>query len=159
MANSVKEALQEAITELLGKAYVQNVEYQPNSDEDKPCGYVAKLLNVKHTVPSGGSTFSHKIVYIKKTTPFTYDWHYGGPQLEPASEPTKAFFESKLTEIKTDLRLDIVEISQVKESNESAILIGYKATAGDDADTYTIKAVKTGTDTYKKKVIGKKIVT
>jgi len=158
MAKSVEEALQEVINELSTKEYVQAVSYQSGSDEEKPCGYVAKLLNVKHKLPQGGCSFSHKIVYIKKTAPYTYDWHYGGPQLEPNSEPVKEFFESKLNEIKTDLNLDIVELSQVNEKFESAILIGYKATIGDDADTFTIKAIKTGDTTYKKKIIKKETI-
>jgi len=156
--NSIEEALQEAIDELLTKDLVLAVSYQVRTEqeEEAPCGFVAKLLNIKHLV-NGGSTFSHKLVYID-TESFDYDWHYGGPKLESDNTSFKDLVESKLASIKTAFNLDFIEIETINQKNKSGIIIAVKGTTGDNADTYTIKVWQKTTTTLGYKIIGKTTV-
>jgi len=85
MAISVEEALQDAIDELKANENVVDVEIPLLEAEEKPCGYIARVLTVFHKVEGQeGYTFDSKIVYIN-TTDFTYKWHFGGIKMP---EPT-----------------------------------------------------------------------
>lgn len=157
-ANSIEEAIQEAIAEIKTKLWVIDAEQDPCISEEKPCNYVRKYLNVFHKVRGGeGTTWSGKELYINKDD-FTYKWHYGGAEVEPAPTPTKDFFESKIEEVKTTMALDHLEIVSVNEEAESAILLAIKTDTGNNAFTYKVKAWKTGTDTYEYKIIEKTAV-
>lgn len=160
MANNVEEALQEAIDEIKSKDWVEDAEYflQSPEEENKPCGYIAKLINIMHqTVGAEGYTFSHKLVYINKAD-YTYKWHYGGPQLESAPTPLRDFLESKLDNIKTSMGLDWVGIIEINELEEHAKILAIKTTTGNNADTYTVKIWKTGPTTFDYKIVNKTTV-
>lgn len=158
MSSSIEEALKKAIDELLKKEFVSAVSHEPlsESEEHRPCGFVAKLLNVKHK-QGDGSTFSHKIVYIDTDT-FDYDWHYGGSKLEPDATPFLDLLKSKLTDIKTAFVFDFIEIQSLNEMNESAILFAIKGTTNNEANTFTIKVWKKTSTTLGYKIIGKTTV-
>lgn len=156
MSDSIIEALQKAIDELLNKEFVLAVAYHPLTDreEARPCGFVMKLLDVKHKQKEG-STFSHKSVYIDTEPPFDYDWHYGGPALEKEPTPFKDLLESKSSSVKNALGLDFIEIQELNEEKETAIIFAVKGTAGNDADTFTIKVWKKTANSIGYKIIGK----
>ncbi len=158
MANSIDEALQEAIDELMTKEFVLAVSYHAmlDSEEARPCGFVAKLLDVKHK-QDNGSTFSHKSVYIDIEL-FEYDWHYGGPKLEPDETPFADLLKSKLVSIKTAFDLDFIEVKSIDETNESGIVFAVKGTTGNNADTFTIKVWKKTATTLGYKIIEKTTV-
>lgn len=157
-ATNIEEALQEAMNELMSKEYVQAVSYHGLSKEEewKPCGFVLKLLDVKHK-QGNGSVFSHKSLYINTET-FEYDWHYGGPKVEPDATPFYDLLKSKIAGIKTALNLDFIEIQSCNETNNSAIVFAVKGTTGNDANTYTVKVWKKTTTTLDYKIIGKTTV-
>lgn len=161
MATSIEEALVEAIAEIKTKEWVIDATYFPQSsaNEDKPGDYVAKLLNVFHYTDDdlSGTTFSTKIVYIN-TVDFTYKWHYGGAHVE-SPNIIKNFLKVKLPDIKSSMGLDFLEVVSVNEESESAILLAIKGTAGVNADTYIVKAWRTGPTTYSYKVIEKTTIT
>lgn len=159
MADSIENALQEAIDELLTKELVLAVSYQERSEAEEwsPCGFVSKLLNVKHLV-GDGSTFSSKLVYIKNEAPFNWDWHYGGPKLEADDNSFETLLKSKLASVKTTLDLDFIEIQNIDLKNKSAIVFAVKGTTGNNADTFTIKVWKKTATTVGYKIINKTIV-
>ena len=143
----------------MGKEWVEAVSYHPMNaaEEARPNGFVLKLLDVKHRMKQGGSTFSHKSVYINTNT-FEYDWHYGGPQLESDKTPFADLLKSKLATIKVAFDLDFIEIQSVNEANESGIILAVKGITGNDADTFTIKVWKKTATTLGYKIIGKTTV-
>lgn len=158
MANSIEEAIQEAIDEIKTKEWVIDAEQDPHLLEDKPCNYVRKYLNVFHKVRGGeGTTWSGKELYINKDD-FTWKWHYGGAEVEPLPTPTRDFLKSKLDEVKTVMGLDHLEIVEINEDAESAILLAIKTDTGNTAFTYKVKAWKTGTDTFDYRIIEKTVV-
>lgn len=155
MATSIGGAIQEAIDELLTKAWVTAAEWDQTFSEDKPCNYVRKRLNVFHKVSADrGHSYSGKDIYINKDD-FTWKWHYGGPAVEPAPAPFRDLLDTKLSTIKTAWALDHIEIQTVDESVPSATILAVKGTTGNNADTYTIKAWKTGVGTIGYKIISK----
>jgi len=157
MANSIEEALQNALNELLLKEYVIAAELDTSVSEDKPCNYIRKRFNVLHKLAGGDYTYSGKEVYVNKSD-FTYKWHYGGGQLEATYTPFRDLLESKIPAAKASLGLDWLEIISADELTESGLALGIKGTTGSLADTWTIKAWKTGDTTVGFKVISKTTV-
>lgn len=160
MSNSIDEALQEAIDELLTKEWVISVQYLPlnEQEENKPCNIVAKLLSVYHKVNGEtGVIFSHKIVYINKIN-FTYNWHYAGARVEPNATPTEDFFTSKLNILKNAYGFSYVEITSCDENKETILVEGLKESTDKKAIIFTFKAWKTGQTTFDYLIIDKKTV-
>lgn len=164
MAGNIEQSLEEAINELKSRELVEDVEYirPPLGKEDmenRPCGYVCKILSVFHKIKNnGGYTFSTMQVYIMIAAPFTYKFHYGGPKLESPVSPFKDLVESKFAAIKTAFGLEHIEIIIVDENKKSGKIEAIKATSGDDADVYTIKVWQKTASTLGYKIISKTTV-
>lgn len=152
MADSIEEAIAEAIAEIKTKEWVIDAEQDTSFSEEKPCNFVMKLLNVIHQTSSGDYTFSHKGLYINKTD-FTWYWHYGGGAMESISTPFKDLLESKIPALKTQFDVDWAEITEADEIKESGLVTCIKTTSGNLADTYIVKAWKIDDTTVGAKIV------
>jgi len=152
MANSVSEAVAEAIADIESNSWVVKAVEDVTVNESKPGNYVRKRLDVLHKVQNEDYTYSGKEFYVSLDD-FTWVWHSGANG--PAQTPVKDFFESKLETVKTNMSLDHLEITSVDEDQESCMLYAVKGTTGNNADTYIVKAWKTGETTADYKIISK----
>ena len=156
MAESILEAIEEAIAEIKLKDWIVDASHDESFSEEKPCNYIRKRLNVFHQVSQGDYTWSGKELYINKDT-FDYLWHYSG-KFEAVSTPFRDLLESKEEAVKTALDVDWVEITECDEILESGTVFAVKGTTGHNADTYTIKVWRTGDTTVGFKIISKTVV-
>jgi len=139
MANSIEEAIAEAIAEIKTKDWVVDAEQDMSTSEDKPCNYVRKRLEVLHAVSQGDYTYSGKELYVNKGD-FTYKWHYGGAN--SIETPFRDLLKSKEDAVKTAYSLDWVEITECDEILESGVVTGIKTVSGNYAQTYKLKVWK-----------------
>jgi len=159
MAESVEEALEEAIAEIESKELVKEVHHLSEYDKDLPGNWKEKLVAILHKVRgTDGYTWSHKKIYIKDESPYEYLFHYGGPKTEEGNE-TKKFFLSKLDTIKAAKNFDLVELESVNEDSESAVVYAIKDNGDKTATIYKAKCWKTGEDTFDYLLIYKEVVT
>jgi len=152
MANSIEEAVAEAINEIKQKEWVIDAEHDESYSEEKPCNYVRKRLFVLHRTSNGGYTYSGKELYINKSD-FTYLWHYGGGDMEAISTPFRDLVESKLPDLTTQFGVDWSEVTEADEITGSGIVTCIKGTTGHNADTYTVKVWKIDETTVGAKII------
>lgn len=154
MADSVEEALQEAIDELLAKELIKEVYYVEDADEDLPGKWVGKRLAVLNKVRGqNGYTWSTKVVYIKNESPYEYLFHYGGPQQDEVVTATKDFFLAKLDNIKQAKGFDFIKIESVDEDTESVVLYAIKEKSEKYARIYRAQCWKTGATTFDYQII------
>jgi hypothetical protein len=138
LSNSVEEALQVALAELLAKEWVKAAEIDETFSEDKPCNYVRKRFNVLHKTSQGGYIYSAKEIYINKSD-FTYVWHYGGGELEEMATPFKDLVETSIPWLNATIGSSYIEIITLSETDKVATCLAYKGTTEHYADTYTLK--------------------
>ena len=153
MADSVEDALNDAIAELESKPAIKQVTYSgEQNDEQLPGKWISKLLHVMHIMENGGVTFSHQIIYINQNAPYEYIFHYGGPTKDWEG-PTEKFFKSKFEVIKSAKDFVLIEFESIDENKESAVIVAYKEKADKNAKVYKAKVWKTGATTFDYQII------
>ncbi len=157
MADSVEDALNEAIAELESKELVKEVHVLKQSDN--PGNWIEFLLAVLHKVKGQeGYAWSHKKVYVKDESPYEYLHHYGGPKTEEANTATMDFFLSKLDAIKQAKGFEFIEIEKVNETSESVVIYAIKENQNDEAIIFRVKCWKTGEGTFDYLIISKEVI-
>lgn len=159
MAESVEEALEEAIAEIESKELVKEVHYLSQYDKDLPGNWKEKLVAILHKVKGkSGYTWSHKVIYIKDEAPYEYLFHYGGPQTDEVITTTKDFFLSKLDAIKQAKDFSLVELESVNEDSESVVIYAIKENTEKNAIIFKVKCWKTGDATFDYLIISKEVI-
>lgn len=123
------ESLQDAVDELLAKAWVEEVAVDATV-EPKPADYNYYILHVLHETENGGHNFSHKGLYIKTIDPFNYYWHYAGGKFE---SPLRDLIRNHIETVKSTLGVQYVRIMWTDEYHEVAEIACIKDTTGDQA--------------------------
>ena len=149
MADSVEEALQEAIAEIESHELVKEVHYLNNQDKQLSGNWIEKVVAILHMVRGQiGYTWSTKVIYIKNKAPYEYLFHYGGPQVDEVNTSTRDFFLSKLNAIKQTKDFDFIKIESVDEDTKSVVLYAIKEKSDKYARIYKAQCWKTGETTF-----------
>jgi len=155
MANSIEEAIAEAIVEIKAKDWVIDAVHDTLFSDDLPFNYVRKRIIILHQVRGGDHAYGNKELLINKTD-FTYLWHHGGSQIEAIDTPFRDLLESREDGLKSYYGVDWAEIIQCDEITESGIVSCVSSMGATDlAEMWTLKTWKIDDTTVGHKIIEK----
>jgi hypothetical protein len=120
--DDIDRIIQDIIIDLKTRKIIIDADIDTSFIKYKPCGFVAKRINIFHE-HGNGYTWSPKIIYINSTT-FEYYWRSGG--FEIGDKSIKQYLDVTKETIKETLNLDAIIVDEIKELEHVAYLTGYK---------------------------------